>query len=246
VKRVLQSVFEATYDFSLEDFRKLNLGPAAERLAKYQGTTNYTVAYVVQAALGGHAIPVDAGTLRALYTVQLVTEEDLKAGVVSGLERAIAKSKGIEFGSLLHQLGADFAANPYAPALKAILTEIDPDAATRLPKRRTRREGETRVQRRRRRAAVRRARLAKEAEQQEPKAKGVEPPREAKKRGGRRASPAKTQDAADKAHPPKPKQKPPSAKKSSAKKKDSAAPNAEAAAEKKSAQSGGLSKRKPR
>ena len=32
-----------------------------------------------------------------------------------GLERAIAKSKGVEFGSLLHQFGADFSANPYSP-----------------------------------------------------------------------------------------------------------------------------------
>ena len=52
------------------------------------------------------------------------------------MERAIPKNKGVEFGSELHQLGADFTANPYAPALQQILLQIDPDCKERLPKRR--------------------------------------------------------------------------------------------------------------
>jgi endonuclease-3 len=143
VKRVLQSIFESTYSFELEGLRKMNLGPATEKLKAVDGTTNYTVGYVVQAALGGHAIPVDEGTLQALRVVELVTQEDQQAGVVPGLERAIPKSKGPEFASLLHQLGADFVANPYAPRLREILLEIDPDARDRLPRRRARRTAET-------------------------------------------------------------------------------------------------------
>jgi endonuclease-3 len=139
VKRVLQGLFESTYNFDLEDLRKLNLGPATDRLRAIDGTTHFTVAYVVQGALGGHAIPVGEGTFRALRVVALVTEKEESAGVVSGLERAIPKSKGAEFGSLLHQLGADFVANPYAPRLRDILLEINPDAGEHLPKRRARR-----------------------------------------------------------------------------------------------------------
>jgi len=138
VKRVLQSVFESTYSYDLEDLRKKNLGPAVELLRKIDGTTNFTVAYVIQAALGGHAIPVDEGVLQALSVVGLVTEKDLEAGVVSGLERAIAKSKGIDFASQLHQLGADFVENPCSPAVQQILLEINPDARDQLPKRRVR------------------------------------------------------------------------------------------------------------
>jgi endonuclease-3 len=52
VKRILQSVFEATYSFDLEELRKQNLGPAVERLEKIDGTTRFAVAYVVQSALG--------------------------------------------------------------------------------------------------------------------------------------------------------------------------------------------------
>jgi endonuclease-3 len=136
IKRVLHAVFEATFNFDLEDRRKKNLGPTVKWLEKLDGTTSFAVAYVVQAALGGHAIPIDTGTMGALHVLDLVTEKDVAAGVVPGLERAVAKSKGIEFGSLLHELGADFSANPYAPNLREILRQINPECESRLPKRR--------------------------------------------------------------------------------------------------------------
>lgn len=147
VKRILQSVFEATYSFDLEELRKQNLGPAVERIEKIEGVTKFSAAYVVQSALGGHSIPIDSATLGALHQVDLATDEDVAAGTVPGLERAIAKNVGIEFGSLLHQLGADFAASPYSPSLHAILLEIDPKAKDRLPSRRAgKRAGSTPVQ----------------------------------------------------------------------------------------------------
>ncbi|MFZ5833714.1 MAG: hypothetical protein ACOY3P_26810 [Planctomycetota bacterium] len=136
IKRVLHGVFEATYSFDLEDRRKKSLGLTVKGLEKLDGTTPFSVAYVVQAALGGHQIPVDRGTLSVLQLLGLVSEKDVAAGAVPGLERAVSKSKGIEFGSLLHQLGADFTANPYAPRLREILLEIDPEVGPRLPKRR--------------------------------------------------------------------------------------------------------------
>jgi endonuclease-3 len=139
VKRVLQSAFEATYSFDLDELRKQNLGPAVERLEKIDGTTKYTVAYVVQAALGGHSIPIDSGAMGVLHLLDIATDEDAAAGIVHGLERAIAKNQGVEFGSLLHQLGADFVATPFAPAFHAILAEVDPSVKDRLPTRRVKR-----------------------------------------------------------------------------------------------------------
>ena len=136
IKRLLHAVFEATFNFDLEDQRKKNLGPTVKWLEKLDGTTGFTVAYVVQAALGGHAIPIDSGTVAALYVLDLVTDKDVTAGVVPGLERAVAKSKGVEFGSMLHELGADYSANPYAPSFRDILRQINPECDSRLPKRR--------------------------------------------------------------------------------------------------------------
>jgi endonuclease III len=136
VKRVLHSVFEATFNFDLEEQRKKNLGPTVTWFEKLDGTTPFVVAYIVQAALSGHAIPIDTGTMAALRVLDLVTDKDVTARVVPGLERAVAKSKGVEFGSVLHELGADFSANPYSSTMRDILTQIDPECASRLPKRR--------------------------------------------------------------------------------------------------------------
>lgn len=139
IKRVLHAVFEATFNFDLEDRRKKNLGPTVTWLEKLDGTSRFTVAYVIQAALSGHSIPIDAGTLAVLRVLDIVTDKDVTAGVVPGIERAIPKSKGIEFGSLLHELGADYSANPYSPALREILLQIEPECTNRLPKRRVER-----------------------------------------------------------------------------------------------------------
>lgn len=139
IKRVLHAVFEATFNFDLEDLRKKNLGPTVTWFEKLDGTTPFVVSYVVQAALGGHSIPIDVGTMGALRVLDLVTDKDVTAGVVPGLERAVAKSKGVEFGTLLHELGADFSASPYSSAIRDILLQISPDCVDRLPKRRVER-----------------------------------------------------------------------------------------------------------
>lgn len=140
VKRILQSVFESTYSFDLENIHKKNLGQAIARLQRFDGTTPFSVSFAIQNSLGGHAIPVDRGALGALAVLDLVTERDMKAGVVPGLERAIAKNKGVEFASLLHQLSADFAANPYSPSLHKILLQANPSAKSRLPRRPTKKQ----------------------------------------------------------------------------------------------------------
>ena len=59
-----------------------------------------------------------------------------------GLERTIPKNKGVEFGSLLHQLGAEVVANPFSTNLHKLLLEIAPDAKERFPKRHAKKAGE--------------------------------------------------------------------------------------------------------
>jgi endonuclease III len=136
IKRVLHSIFEELYCFDLEDKRKKNLGPTVKWLEKMDGTSKFVVAYVVQAALEGHSIPVDAGTMAAFRVLDLVTDKEAAAGEVPGMERAVSKSKGVEFGSLVHQLGADYLANPFSSQVREILVAIDPEASKRFPQRR--------------------------------------------------------------------------------------------------------------
>ncbi|HEY2826370.1 MAG TPA: hypothetical protein VGJ04_02125 [Pirellulales bacterium] len=135
LKSVLQTVFEATYSFDLENVKKQNIGVGIKRLAKMEGASPFVVAYVTQHALGGHSIPLDRGAVELLYIVGLATDAERKSGNIAGLERAIPKNKGDEFASLLHQLAADFVANPLAPAMKTLLLSINSDAKDRLPKR---------------------------------------------------------------------------------------------------------------
>ena len=135
LKRSLQSVFEAFYTFDLEAMRKQNLGQSVKQLERLDGTTPFVVAFVAQTALNGHAIPVNNGLLVALHTLSAISDNELKKKVVPGLERAVPKNKGHEYGSLLHQLGVAVGKSPYGPAARKLLLDIDPKCKDRLPKR---------------------------------------------------------------------------------------------------------------
>ena len=137
LRGVLQSVFESIYEFDLENMKKQNIGQAVKPLAGYKRATPFIVSYVTQTALGGHAIPINAGAMESFLVVGIVTEKEAAKGTAPGLERAIPKNQGVEYGSLLHQLGVLFMANPYAAPLKQILLEINPGCKENLPKRKS-------------------------------------------------------------------------------------------------------------
>jgi endonuclease III len=142
LKQTLHAVFESVYEFDIESLKKQNIGQAAKLLQKYNGTTPFVVAYVTQNALGGHAIPLNRGTLITLRTVRLVSDAEFKQAIVPGLERTVPKNKGAEVGSLLHQLGVEVGRNPYGPAARKLMLEIDPNCKDNLPKRPTKPEPE--------------------------------------------------------------------------------------------------------
>jgi hypothetical protein len=133
LKRILQAVFESTYSFDLEQLKKQNIGQGIKRLQSLEGATPFVVAYAVQAALDGHSIPLDRGALELLAILGIASKDEVASESVAGLERAIPKNKGIEFGSLLHQLAADYVAAPSSPNVKKIVTAINPRAV--IPKR---------------------------------------------------------------------------------------------------------------
>jgi endonuclease-3 len=239
IKRVLHAVFEARFNFDLEDTKKKNLGPTIKWLEDLDGTTRFTVAFTVQASLGGHSIPLDAGSMAIVKLLDLVSEKDAEKGEVPGLERAIPKSKGVEFGSLLHQFAADFSANPYSPAMKGILLEVDPGVAARLPKRRAEPSAKKIAE-----AKAEEAAEAAKPQSGEPK-KGAKK-EESKPEAGAKAGTKKKTPAAEK--PAEPSKKPNTKSSPEAAAKPAAekpAPRETAPAKKKSVAEG-LSKRKPR
>lgn len=143
LKRTLQSVFETYYSFELEALKKENIGQAVKKIQKLDGVSPFAVAYMTQHGLGGHAIPVSQGVLEAFQIVGVISEAEARQHRVPGVERAIPKSKGVEFASLLHQLGADYAAARFSSRVRGILLEIDPEAKKRFPKRASRKKAHT-------------------------------------------------------------------------------------------------------
>ncbi len=135
LKKVLQTVFESQYSFDIDVLRKQNLGKSVKEIERYAPNSPFVVAYTTQSGFGGHSIPLSLGAMMALQVIGAATESDIPKHRVPGLERTISKTKGVEFGSLLHQLGADCFASMFAPAVRSVLLEIAPDAKERLPKR---------------------------------------------------------------------------------------------------------------
>ena len=264
VKRVLHGVFEELYCFDLEDRRKKNLGPTVKWLEKMDGTSRFVVAYVIQAGLGGHSIPLDTGTMAVLGVLGLVTEKEAAAGVVPGMERAVAKNKGVEFGSLLHQLGVDYLANPFSPQVREILLAIDPESATRFPQRRQPRpEPPSAAEAVAAPAAAPRKKKAEAAAPAKPLAAEAKPaesePAASKPAEGKKAAGPASKKAAEAAQAPpppaeKPRDKPPKAEKAetaerslkSVKPDSAGKPEKRPAASKTSSSSDSLGKRKPR
>ncbi|HOP76879.1 MAG TPA: hypothetical protein PLD05_05275 [Thermogutta sp.] len=132
IKQPLQDIFESTYSFDLDDLKKVPIGQAVERLQKIDGVTRFMIGYVVQNALGGHTIPLDAATLQVLNILGLADESEVASGVVGGLERAIPKSQGRDFAWALHEFAAEFWADHHSPQVTKIMKAFDPQSLQRL------------------------------------------------------------------------------------------------------------------
>lgn len=124
IKRCLQSLFEARYQYDIEDMKKANLGKATDELAAWKGVSPFILNYVSQHALGGHAIPADTMTLDCLVQAEMITEAEAEKKSLPGIERAITKTKGSEFASLLHQFAVEFHQNAKSPSALAVFKDL--------------------------------------------------------------------------------------------------------------------------
>jgi endonuclease-3 len=105
---LLQEVFETTFSFELESLHKKGLKQAAKQLSRYQAASDYIVAWVVQQALGGHAVPLDAPTLRVLRRLGLIdSEHEDPEALRASLEHLIPKVRGPLFGELISALAEE-------------------------------------------------------------------------------------------------------------------------------------------
>ncbi len=135
MKKLLYGIFETFYQFDLEFLKKENLSKAVISFEKMTGVTPFIISYMSQNGLGGHSIPTDRAMLELMVVIGAITEDEAQKGRVPGLERAIAKAKGVEFTSLVHQLAVAFHRTPFSTATRNIILKIAPDAKERFPKR---------------------------------------------------------------------------------------------------------------
>jgi endonuclease-3 len=241
VKRALQSIFEANYTFDIEPLKKQNLGKAEKDLEKITGVSPFVRSYVTQNALGGHSIPVSKGAIDALYAVGALNDAEADKGEVPGLERAIPKNKGVEFGSLLQQLAAEVFAAPASPKVKTVLGEIDSEYKDRLAARQARQQAQDAANAAAAKDARDKARAEARAAAAEAKSGGKKPKESSRDKDASRA--ADKGSAASDSSKGKPKDKEAAKAASSPSKKEPPK-----AAEKESSKSAakGLAKKKPR
>ncbi|HIA61990.1 MAG TPA: hypothetical protein EYN93_03690 [Planctomycetaceae bacterium] len=137
IRRTLHNLYESFYDYDIDFLTKENLGKAQKTIKSFQGKAkkmlDFVVDYVTQNGLGGHCIPLNLEAYEILLILDIISKNERRFKKVPGLERAISKNKGAEFGALMHAFSVDFAANPYDPKLHELLLKINPKCKDNLP-----------------------------------------------------------------------------------------------------------------
>jgi len=121
---ILQEIFETTFSFDMESLTKMGMKQAGKQLSRYQGVSDFAVAWVTQRALAGHAIPLDVPTLRVLNRLGVLdeTEENLES-LRATVEHLIPKAKGPQFNEWISELAQEICVEedpkcPNCPLLK--------------------------------------------------------------------------------------------------------------------------------
>lgn len=105
---LLQAVFEQYFNFQLDEIAKKGLKNAIKQLEeKFPDAGGFAVAWVVQQALGGHALPLDAAALRCLRRLGVAESEEGLESLRTSLEHHVPKAKGYLFSEGLSLLAKD-------------------------------------------------------------------------------------------------------------------------------------------
>ncbi|TWU49786.1 hypothetical protein [Rubripirellula reticaptiva] len=225
LKSNLQGIFEEFYTFDLDHLKKENLGKAVGKFERMPGMTQFVLSYTIQHGLGGHSIPIDYSAMVIMLATEIASQPEAMAGKVPGLERAIPKSKGIEFSGLLHQCAVALNKNLKDKAARDLLESVSKGSGERLDDwLANKKAAKKRVVKRKTKEKAEAAEAAKAAE-----LAGPPPKKKAAKKGTAAAKSAEAK--ASEAAPAKaPETKAETAKKAASTKKTASKPAAEKAA----------------
>lgn len=108
LRRFLRQLFNRTYKFDLDQLLKKPLKESIKALQEFEALgSEYVLNTVVQHALGGHALPLDEPIRRALIRLEVAEQNTDSASLRSMLERAVPKTRGVEFTDLMEELAHD-------------------------------------------------------------------------------------------------------------------------------------------
>lgn len=107
VRNILQFVFEATYGFDFEAFRRKTLELAQKQLSKIKSLSPFVKSYVLQHALESHLLPVDHRMLQALQWLGLAETNATPEHAAEILRSAVRKADAPLFCYLLRCLRDD-------------------------------------------------------------------------------------------------------------------------------------------
>ena len=134
IRRFLQQLFNKTYSFNaLDALAKKPFKEAVKTLEEYEALNNdYVLATVLQMALGGHAIPIDAPLRRGLERLGIAEAKMDNEALRGTLERAVPKNRGGEFADLLEELTHDTCVEGEPDCPRCELKKVCPTGQTRL------------------------------------------------------------------------------------------------------------------
>jgi endonuclease III len=132
VRRFLRQLFEKTYGFNLDPLTKKPQKESVKLLEEYDAlASDYVLATVTRLALGGHAIPVDTPTLRALRRLGIADEPTEVPALRTVLERSVPKNRGAEFSDLIEELAHDTCVEGEPDCPACVLLKICPTGQAR-------------------------------------------------------------------------------------------------------------------
>ena len=127
---LLQTVFSANYDFSLEGLRQQDEKAVLEYFHTLPVATRFVADYVKFFALGGKEIPLSDGALRALRLLGFIKiDGDRERLDVQG--RALTHEESCQLFFQLHELGAELKSDEKKADVLKLLTSFDKKVAER-------------------------------------------------------------------------------------------------------------------
>jgi endonuclease-3 len=106
---ILHAVFEREFCFKLDEIAKKGLKNAVKILQdKFEHATEFAIGWVVQRSLEGHAIPIDAASLRCLQRLGVAEAADDPEALRAGLEHVVPKAKGPLFSDGLSRVALEY------------------------------------------------------------------------------------------------------------------------------------------